>query len=159
MTVHRTTQLPISVGSARKRDVRTQFAALCYRIVKDRPQVLLITSRDTGRWIIPKGWPMDGKTPAQAAHCEAFEEAGVEGRAFDHVLGIYSYEKVLDDDSSPLSCVVAVFPVKVRRLVDDFPEVGQRKRKWMTLSKAADRVHEPDLAHIISRFDPHRLPR
>ena len=64
-------QLPISIGGAKKSDVRTQFAALCYRVVKDKVQVLVISSRGTGRWIVPKGWPMDGKTPAEAALQEA----------------------------------------------------------------------------------------
>ncbi|MHC0053284.1 NUDIX hydrolase [Actibacterium sp. D379-3] len=156
MTLQRTTQLPISVGRAQKRDARTQFAALCYRIVKDKPQVLLITSRDTGRWVVPKGWPMDGLTPAQAAAQEAWEEAGAEGRTHDFVLGIYSYDKLMPD-SAPLPCIVAVFALKVKRLAPDFPEKGERKRKWFTLKKAAARVDEAELAQIILSFDPHRL--
>ncbi|MFC6583776.1 NUDIX hydrolase [Sulfitobacter aestuariivivens] len=54
--------------------MRTQFAALCYRVKKGKVQVLLVTSRGTKRWIVPKGWPMDGKTPAQSAALEAWEE-------------------------------------------------------------------------------------
>jgi 8-oxo-dGTP pyrophosphatase MutT (NUDIX family) len=73
-------QLPISVGGGKKSDVRTQFAALCYRVVKKKVKVLVISSRGTGRWIVPKGWPMDGKTPADAALQEAWEEAGVIGK-------------------------------------------------------------------------------
>lgn len=156
MTLQRTTQLPISVGPAQKRDVRTQFAALCYRVVKDRPQVLLITSRDTGRWVVPKGWPMDGKTPAQAAGVEAWEEAGVEGRPLDFVLGIYSYDKRMEG-SDNLPCAVAVFPIRTKRLASDFPEKGMRKRKWFSLKKAAAQVGEPELAKIILDFDPRRL--
>lgn len=156
MTLQRTTQLPISVGSAQKRDVRAQFAALCYQVVKDEPQVLLITSRETGRWVLPKGWPMDGMTPAQAAAQEAWEEAGVEGRAFDFVLGIYSYAKVIDADTT-VPCVVTAFPVKVKRLADSFPEQEERKRKWFPLKKAAARVDEAELSQIINKFDPRRL--
>ncbi len=156
MTLHRTTQLPISVGRAQKRDVRAQFAALCYRVVKDKPQILLLTSRDTGRWIIPKGWPMDGLTPAQTAAAEAWEEAGVDGQVTDFALGIYSYAKRMDDETV-LPCIVTVFPLKVKRLADDFPEMGQRKRKWFSLAKGAEKVTEPELAAIIRRFDPRRL--
>ncbi|MBB4020544.1 8-oxo-dGTP pyrophosphatase MutT (NUDIX family) [Confluentimicrobium naphthalenivorans] len=156
MTVQKTTHLPISIGQAAKRDIRTQFAALCYRIVKDKPQVLLITSRDTGRWIIPKGWPMEGVSPAKAAAQEAWEEAGAEGRTHDLVLGVYSYDKIMPNEAA-LPCVVAVFPLRVKRLAANYPEKGQRKRKWHSLKKAAARVNEAELAQIIAGFDPHRL--
>ena len=72
-------QLPIALKGARKTDVRSQFAALCFRIRKGEPEILLITSRGSQRWIIPKGWPMAEKTPAQAALQEAWEDAGVKG--------------------------------------------------------------------------------
>lgn len=156
MTLHKTTQLPISVGRDRKRDVRAQFAALCYRIVKDRPQILLISSRDTGRWIIPKGWPVDGATPAETAAIEAWEEAGAEGRAMDFALGMYSYNKLLDDGTQ-VPCLVTVFPFRVKRLAAEYPECEERKRKWFTPKKAAALVHEPGLAQILMRFDPRRI--
>ncbi|MEP3299051.1 MAG: NUDIX hydrolase [Pseudoruegeria sp.] len=140
---------------AKKRDVRTQFAALCYRVKNGKVEVLMVTSRGTGRWIIPKGWPMDGQTPAAAAATEAFEEAGVDGRVKDMCLGIYSYQKDIGDDALP--CVVAVFPVKVKRLHDNFPEAKERKRKWFSRKKAAARVKESELAQIIQNFDPRRL--
>ena len=63
MTAPMIKQLPITVNSARKTDVRTQFAALCWRVMDGKVQILLITSRGSGRWIVPKGWPMDGQTP------------------------------------------------------------------------------------------------
>jgi len=72
-------QLPLSLHGAAKGEVRTQFAALPFRVKEDKVQVLLITSRGTGRWIVPKGWPMEGKTPAESALQEAWEEAGVQG--------------------------------------------------------------------------------
>lgn len=115
--------------------------------------MLLITSRDTGRWIVPKGWPMDGVSPHEAAAIEAFEEAGVRGRVFDQVLGMYSYEKAMDDDTV-LPCLVTLFPLKVQTLASDFPEVNERKRKWFTPRKAATKVAEADLARILTHFDP-----
>ena len=133
--------------------MRSQFAALCYRMIKDKPQILLITSRDTGRWIVPKGWPMDGKTPQEAAATEAFEEAGAEGRVFDQVLGMYAYDKAMEDGTH-LPCVVTLFPLKVQHLASDYPEAGERRRKWFTPRKAAAKVDEPELARILSRFDP-----
>ena len=90
-------QLPISLQGARKGEVRTQFAALCYRVRQGKVQVLLITSRGAKRWIVPKGWPMDAKTPGAAAAREAWEEAGVRGRVTGGCLGVYSYTKEMDD--------------------------------------------------------------
>ena len=116
-------QLPISVGGGKKSDVRTQFAALCYRVVKKKVKVLVISSRGTGRWIVPKGWPMDGKTPADAALQEAWEEAGVIGKVVSAPLGLYSYQKV-QEDAPDFPCVAVVYAVKVKSLAKEFPEAG-----------------------------------
>ncbi|WP_299502714.1 NUDIX hydrolase [uncultured Roseobacter sp.] len=146
-------QLPISLSGARKRDVRTQFAALCYRVRKGKIQVLMITSRGTQRWIVPKGWPMDGRTPAESAMQEAWEEAGVRGKSDGRCLGIYSFSKDADDLGA-LPCLAMVYAVEVEHLADEFPEAGQRKRSWMSRKKAARLVEEPELASILRDFDP-----
>jgi len=146
-------QLPISIRASHKSDVRSQFAALCYRIRRGKPEILMITSRGSGRWIVPKGWPIDGLTPAASAAQEAWEEAGVIGAAYDRCLGLYSYNKVLEDGSG-LPCVAMVYPIKVKSLAKDFPEKGQRVRQWMTPKKAASLVAEPELARILKDFDP-----
>lgn len=145
-------QLPISIRAAHKSDVRSQFSALCYRIVEDKPEILLVTSRGSGRWIVPKGWPMDGKTPAQSAAQEAWEEAGVIGKAHEQCLGLYSYNKTMAQGVG-LPCVALVYPVRVKKLMKDFPEKGQRRRKWYTPKKASTRVQEPELARILRDFD------
>ena len=98
MSAPKIRQLPLSLDGGGKRDVRSQFAALCYRVKDGKTRVLLVTSRGTGRWIIPKGWPMDGKTPAETAAQEAWEEAGVTGKVQDMCLGLFSYRKTMEDD-------------------------------------------------------------
>jgi len=150
-------QLPLSLGQAEKTDVRTQFAALCYRVKNDKVQILLVTSRGSGRWIVPKGWPMDGKTPAESAAQEAWEEAGVTGVADSRPLGLFSYNKMLDDEDMGLPCVAMVYGIKVKSLARDFPEAGQRTRKWVSRKKAAGMVDEPELSRILSDFDPRIL--
>lgn len=149
----KTNQSPMRLGGAAKRDPRTQFAALPFRRRKSEIQVLLITSRETGRWIIPKGWPMDGMTPAASAAQEAWEEAGIRGIVSESCLGFYSYNKTLPG-GIPIPCIAAVFPLEVRKLATDFPEAGQRKRKWFSRSKAASRISERDLKKILRNFDP-----
>lgn len=155
MNIAKTKMRPIRLASSEKRDVRTQFGALCYRIQGDKVQVLLVTSRGTGRWIIPKGWPIDGATPAEAALQEAWEEGGVEGKIMGNALGIFSYVK--EDDGTQMPCVVAVFPVKVQALKSKFPEAGQRKRKWVSRRKAAEMLDDPELRQIVAGFDPRML--
>ena len=72
-----------------------QVAALCWRRSGKGLKILLITSRDTGRWVIPKGWPMRNRSNAQAAAREAYEEAGLRGDVSERSVGIYTYLKAL----------------------------------------------------------------
>lgn len=147
-----TTQAPISLNGGQKDDLRIQFAALCWRRKRGKLQILLITSRGSKRWIIPKGWPMDGKTPAASALVEAWEEGGVVGQVRGQCLGVYSYAKTGEDGAVP--CLAMLYPVKVKTLAKQFPEKGQRKRLWCSRQKAARLVDAPDLARLIRDFDP-----
>lgn len=153
MSIARIKQRPMRLPEDGKRGVRTQFGALCWRMVGDKVQVLLVTSRRRKRWIVPKGWPVDGETPAQAAETEAYEEAGVTGKVYPSCLGIFSYDKDLGEGEE-LPCVVALFPIKVKKVLSNWPEKNERRRKWMTLKKAAKRVDDPELGAILAGFDP-----
>ncbi|MBZ0123813.1 MAG: NUDIX hydrolase [Roseovarius sp.] len=153
MTRRKPSEGQISLEPGSKSDLRTQFAALCYRIREKKPEILMITSRATGRWIIPKGWPVDGCTPAETALREAWEEAGVTGRVAGPCLGLYSFRKVLPaGEEAP--CVAMVYPVEVEALARAYPEGAKRRRKWMRRKKAADCVTDPELARILRAFDP-----
>ena len=152
MNIAKTKMQPINLAQSQKRDVRTQFGALCYRMQDEKLQILLVTSRGTGRWILPKGWPVDGATPAEAALQEAWEEAGVDGKVGGNSLGIYSYIK--QDDGERLPCVVAMFPVEVRALKRKYPESSQRRRKWFSRKKAAALLEEPELRQMVLNFVP-----
>lgn len=154
MTIAKSKKMTIDLADAGKRGVRTQFGALCWRKQNDEVQVLLVTSRRTRRWIVPKGWPIDGEAPADAASTEAWEEAGAKGKVGNFCIGIYSYVKDVNNSSLPV--VVALFPLKVKTLVDDWPERKERKRKWFSLKKAAAQVEEPELKALIRNFDPAR---
>jgi 8-oxo-dGTP pyrophosphatase MutT (NUDIX family) len=147
-------QKPIRLAGSGKYDVRTQFGALPWRVTDGKVEILLITSRGSGRWIIPKGWPMNGATPAEAAATEAYEEAGVEGKLSNAVLGFYSYRKRIAKDGDNLPIVVAVFPLRVKKMLKSWPEKHERKRRWMSRKKAAALVREPELAQMIRLFDP-----
>lgn len=149
-------QKPIQLPGAEKTALRTQFGALCYRIKNDKVQVLMVTSRTNRRWIVPKGWPVHGATPVEAALQEAWEEAGVVGKVTGNCIGIFSYIKsVVEQDSLP--CIVAVYPVRVTRLETDYPERAERRRKWFSVKKAVANVGHLELRQILKDFDP-RLP-
>lgn len=131
---------------------REQVAALCTRKSGGRREVLLITSRDTGRWVLPKGWPMRGKSLAQAALQEAWEEAGVrDARVRAKRVGVYHYDKRLED-GVVLPIRVQVFLARVRKMTDRFPEAHERDRRWMRPKKAAELVDEPELQALLRRL-------
>lgn len=159
MTLHTPKTLPIAMHSARKTDLRTQFGALVYRVQNDKTQILLITSRKTKRWILPKGWPMSGFTPAEAAAREAWEEAGVKGVAYSMPVGFYSYVKTIKTRGGlkPMPVLVSIYPIQARKLAARFPEEGQRRRKWLSPKKAAARVSEPELKRLLRNFDARHL--
>ncbi len=136
---------------------RVQYGAVCWRIAAGCVQVLLITSRDTGRWIIPKGWPVAGLTGEATAAREAWEEAGVVGAPHPESIGLYTYDKLVDAERA-IPCMVAVYPLKVRRLHSRYPESHQRRRKWFSPDKAARKVDEPELKHLLDAFVPPEVP-
>ena len=116
-------------------------------------EVLLITSRDTGRFVIPKGWPMKGISDAKAAAREAFEEAGVEGKIGKKPVGHYRYNKIFGPGFA-LPCIVDVYAMQFDKALKRWPEKSERKRSWMTLHEAAQSVHETELRDIIDHFVP-----
>lgn len=136
-----------------RRPERLQFAALCYRKTdkKNGIEILLITSRGTGRWVIPKGWPMNGKLAHAVAEREAYEEAGVKGKAEIKPLGTYSYLKGLDSGLE-IPCKVQVHALKVSSFANNYKEKGQREMAWFSCEDAALRVMEPELKEMILAF-------
>jgi 8-oxo-dGTP pyrophosphatase MutT (NUDIX family) len=141
---------PPKTLKAPKPKPRRQFAALPYRIEGDL-EVLLVTTRETGRWVIPKGWPMVGKTPRAAAAREALEEAGVIGKPGRRRLGAYTYPKVLKSGETVI-CRVTVFPLAVNEQKADWRERDQRQTRWFPPNEAAEAVNEPGLSAIIRDF-------
>ena len=137
--------------------VQTQYAALCWRPAEAGHEILLITSRDTGRWIIPKGWPIRGLAPEAVAAQEAWEEAGVKGEVSSVQVGRYGYFKIFEP-ATQIACAVVVYDLQVRHLTPSFPEAGERQLAWLCPRQAAERVAEPDLASLITRYAPPRRP-
>ncbi|GHC75677.1 NUDIX hydrolase [Limoniibacter endophyticus] len=132
---------------------RLQIAALPWRRVGARVEVMLITSRGTGRWVIPKGWP-EGLEPLHvSAAREAYEEAGLAGEIAIEAIGSFVYDKRKDSGMAN-RCQVLVFPLLVQREASSWPEQKQRKRVWMSRERAAESVDERELSELIRAFSP-----
>ena len=140
-----------------KKAVGIQYAALPWRLVGRRLEILLITSRETRRWVIPKGWPMKGRTPQQAAAIEALEEAGLSGEIDPTSVGSYRYLKQLKvDEAAPIQ--VIVFPLQVTSQLEHWKEKDQRQFAWFRYQKAASLVVEPNLKRLIRDFGDTHTP-
>ena len=146
------------MGDLLFREHGRQVAALCWRGDPASPQILLITSLHTKRWILPKGWPMDGITPAQSAAREALEEAGIQGIVSDTPIGNYPYLKERKDGGA-MACSVDVFALAVTSQAADWLEKGARELMWLPPDQAAAKVAEPGLREILRDFAASRLRR
>ena len=132
-------------------DLPIQTAALPWRIAGTGGiEVLLVTGRRSGRWMIPKGWPMTGKTLAEAAAQEAFEEAGVRGTVNPTPAGVFRHVKQ-QFAIGEIEVDIVVHHLWVDRELSKWPEIGQRKRKWFKAKEAAKRVDSPELSELILR--------
>lgn len=118
-------------------------------------RVLLVTSRETGRWVIPKGNVGSGAAPHDAAAAEALEEAGVIGTVCPTPIGTYRYRKRLSDGAHVMA-EVEVFPLAVTGELPSWKEQGQRERRWFAQADAARAVEEPELRELIRGFAPPR---
>ena len=128
---------------------------MAYRRVGEEPaapiEIMLVTSRQTRRWIIPKGNVDDGMSPHAAAAQEAEEEAGVRGDIGRDPLGSFAYEKQVVSGLC-VTAEVVVFPLAVREVADQWKESKWRRRQWFALDDAAEAVEEPELREIIRSF-------
>lgn len=133
-------------------EIPIQTGALPWRLAGKNIEVLLVTGRRSGKWSIPKGWPMPGMSLAEAAAEEAFEEAGVRGTVHPEPIGTFRHVKqqVLVGE---IEVSIVVHHLWVDRELVEWPEFGQRKRKWFKLKEAAKRVDSRELGELILNAD------
>lgn len=133
--------------------LQLQYGALPYRYTEDGAvEVLLVTSRSRRRWTLPKGGPIEGLTPAQAAAHEAFEGAGVRGTIGSRPLGRFTYDKQIDEEGRSAPCKVTIFPLEVERQQQLWPDVWQRETRWLAAGEAAALVDDDALRPLLQAF-------
>jgi len=136
----------------------SQVAALPFRMTEAGLEVMLITSRRTRRWIVPKGWPEAGSLPAADAAREALEEAGVVGEIAEKPFGAFHYLKERKHGDG-MNCRVNLFALKVTRQRRTWPEKASRDAKWFPFAEAAALVSEPELKRLILKFGAQHAPK
>lgn len=141
-----------ALRKAKKGEKIRQVAAIPFRIGADGGlQIMLVTSRETRRFILPKGWPMKGKSGRKTATLEAQEEAGVTGTTLKEPAGSYRYWKRLR--TAFVRVDVTVYTLAVSGQLEDWPEAGSRQRAWLTQDQAAALIDEPELANLVRSMD------
>jgi uncharacterized protein len=145
----------LRAASTAKDSLINQIAALPYRTDAASPanplRIMLITSRETKRWVLPKGNLIKGLSAHQAAEHEAFEEAGITGVISQTPIGIYPYFKRIPNQAA-VPMEVTVFPLLVMDQADDWPERQERETSWFSQADAAAAVEEAELAALILSF-------
>jgi 8-oxo-dGTP pyrophosphatase MutT (NUDIX family) len=114
-------------------------------------EILLVTTRRTGRWIVPKGWPIDGRTPSECAQHEAFEEAGVFGVVAAEPVGSFPYDKNRKK-GEVVRCSVEVFALRVTHRLRSWPEKSMRETRWCSVDEALALASDKGLRRLIARF-------
>lgn len=140
------------MGKTARVERRTnQYAVLPVRLLDGQPHVALVTSRETQRWVVPKGWPVKGMPPWDAAAKEAFEEAGLVGTVEHEKFGTFRYEKRLSARCSA-TIDVDLYLLHVEKELKDWPERRERERRWLLPSQAALLVQEGGLVEALLRL-------
>lgn len=120
----------------------TQSAVIPFQKNGDEIHIIVITSRNHKRWIVPKGIVEEALSPEDSAAKEALEEAGVKGQVYSNVIGEYQYEKWGG------ICTVQVFPLEVQEILENWEEMD-RERKIVPLEEAKTLLTEKALSEML----------
>jgi 8-oxo-dGTP pyrophosphatase MutT (NUDIX family) len=141
----------VTEGARTSRRQKLQYAALPWRKTPRGPEILLITTRTTRRWIVPKGWPLKNCTPAECAAYEALEEAGVIGTMAKKAIGTFLYDKHRKSGEI-VPCKVEVFPMEVITRRRKWVEMNVRESRWCSCAEAMSLITDAGLLRLIAKF-------
>lgn len=126
-----------------KKFIYEQSAIIPYKMRNGHIEILIVTTRSSRKWTIPKGLIEDNLTPAESAVQEGYEEAGIKGIINPQTIGEYQYQKWEG------ICRVKVYPFEIQEILDDWPESYFRKRKWICLDEVINYISVTELQKII----------
>ncbi|MCK7612064.1 NUDIX hydrolase [Roseibium sediminicola] len=129
-----------------------QIAALCHRMRDGRAEVLLVTSKSTRRWILPKGWPILSHRAHRTAAIEAFEEAGVVGRVHKNPFASFSSYKG-GEAGLKIRTEILVFLVDVDSVAEEFPDSAERDSRWVSIEEAIKITNDSGLADVFRKLE------
>ncbi|WP_370932026.1 NUDIX hydrolase [Bartonella sp. DGB1] len=129
-----------------------QVGAIAYKYINNKYEILLVTSKTSKRWIIPKGWPQKNKNLSESALQETIEEAGATGNITQIPVGHYYYEKLSRSKQKSKKIRLDVFGLEVTEIYQDWQERYQRCRQWFTADEAVLIIEQPELAQLVSDF-------
>lgn len=141
-----------SVLAMFRRPARLQIAALCHRLRDGKAEVLLVTSKSTRRWILPKGWPILSHRAHRTAAIEAFEEAGVVGRVHKNPFASFSSYKG-GEAGLKIRTEILVFLVDVDSVAEDFPDSAERDSRWVSIEEAIKITNDSGLADVFRKLE------
>lgn len=141
-----------SVLAMFRRPARLQIAALCHRMREGKVEVLLVTSKSTRRWILPKGWPILSRRAHRTAAIEAFEEAGVTGKVHKNPFASFSSYKG-GEAGLKLRTEILVFLVDVESEAEEFPDSAERDVRWVSIKEAVRMTSEPGLIDVFRKLN------
>jgi 8-oxo-dGTP pyrophosphatase MutT (NUDIX family) len=141
-----------TTAGKRPAEPKVQVGAIPFRRRADGAiEIMLVTTRETQRWIVPKGWPIRGLKGHETAAREAMEEAGLIGEIGRKPVGRYTYWKRKPDHF--ILCKVRLYLLEVKQQLPVWPEQDQRRCLWFTQADAADLIDEPALGAIVAGLD------
>ena len=126
-----------------KREILKLASAVPYRVTEKGVEILLITSRGKGDWIFPKGRIEEGDSLPETAEREAYEEAGIRGHVDPEPIATYVHPRPYGSDS------IEVYLMPVQQLLEEWPEQGDRKRKWVSFDSLAKILDKEVLLPLI----------
>ncbi len=112
--------------------------------------ICLVTSRGSGRWIIPKGNPIRGLAPHEVAAQEALEEAGLMGHVDERCIGTFKFDRIRNGRDT--TCRVDVYALRVERQMQTWTEMHERSVLRCNVKTALSLVSVPNLATLINRY-------
>ncbi len=124
----------------------TRVGVLPYFWLQGELRIVVVSSRDGDRWVLPKGRPKSGLSRRALARLEAWEEAGVDG-IFKPVRPINVFIRRGARRQS-----LRLYPLRVHSLAEDWPEQQDRQRCLVSAFEAQRMLSDPGMVDAVEEL-------